>query len=94
LPVASAGRPADIRHAGRCSPGAGNKSADRDSFEYGEWIAFHEDAVFEGARLGLIGIADDVVRAAAFQLQPISLQEKCFPFSCSGKRSAAAAQQL
>ena len=70
---------------------ASDPAAYGHAFDNGERIAFHQDAVFECARLGFIGIADYVVRAAGIWFQQISLQEKCFPFFCCRKCSAAAA---
>ena len=35
---------------------------DRDGFQQGERVFLHQHPVFEGARLGFVGVADDVVR--------------------------------
>src|SRR5579863_2964314 len=71
-------------------PRAGDETSNRHALENGEGIAFHEDAVFEGARLGFVGIADDVVRASRVLLQQMTLQEKSLPFFCGGKGRTAA----
>ena len=73
---------------------AGDKAGNRHTLKNRERIAFHEDAVFESARLGFIGVADDVMRAGGILLQQITLQEKRFPFLGSRKCRAAAAQQF
>ena len=52
---------------------AGNKTADRDALDHGKRISFHQDAVLERARLGFIGIADEVVRAARILLKQMPL---------------------
>ena len=70
---------------------AGDKTANRHAFEYGEGIAFHKDAIFESAGLGFIGIADDVMRAIGFLLQQVPLQKQRFPFFCRGKSRAPTA---
>ena len=75
-------------------PRAGNETANCHALENGEGIAFHEDAVFEGARLGFVGIADDVVAASGSVSQQLTLQEECLPFLGGGKCCAATTQQL
>jgi hypothetical protein len=40
--------------------GADREAGDRHAFEQAEGIALHQHAVGEGARIALVGIADDV----------------------------------
>ncbi len=64
--------------------GAGGDACDSHAFDQQEGIAFHHHAVGEGARVALVGIADDVLlvrRGLAYRL----------PFDAGGKRGSAAA---
>ena len=56
--------PADIRRGCRCSPARAPSAnaGDRHRLDHGERILLHQHAVLEGAGLGFVGVADDVVR--------------------------------
>ncbi len=66
---------------------AGGVAGDRHRLDHGERIALHQHAVLERARLGLVGVADQVVR-------PRGLAGDRLPFAPGREGGAAAAQQL
>src|SRR5712692_4383081 len=66
--------------------GTDSQSSNRHALQNGKRIAFHQDAVFERAGLGLIGIADDVMGAAR-----ASLKQHPFPFLSGGESRASPA---
>ena len=67
---------------------ADGKRPDGHPLQNREWIPFHQNAVFESARLRLIRIANEVVRPAR-----APLQQKRFPFFPCGESSASTPQE-
>ena len=66
---------------------AGRERGDRHRLDERERIALHQHAVLERAGLGLVGVADEVVRPRRLRRAP--------PPTCAGReRRAAAAEQL
>ena len=65
---------------------AGRVRGDRDRLDQPERILLHEDAVLERAGLGLVGVADEVVRRCR-------LTRDRLPLHPGRERSAAAAEQ-
>src|SRR6185369_3317374 len=66
---------------------AGRVAGDRHALDDRERILFHQQAVLERARLGLVGVADQVVRPGR------RLRDRV-PLAPGGERGAAAADQL
>src|SRR5262249_33569352 len=67
---------ADVEVAGRA---AGREGGDRHRLDHREGVLLHEDAVLEGAGLGLVGVADEVVgegRLLRHRL-PLATRRKC-----------------
>ena len=60
---------------------------DRERLHDGEGILFHHDPVLEGARLGLVGVADHVAR-------PDGLVGDGLPLHPGGERGPAASEEL
>src|SRR5262249_15043715 len=63
------------------------------AFDDGKGISFHQDAVFERARLGFVGVANDIVPAIRVLFQNLALKMQRLPFFCSGKGRAAATEE-
>ena len=64
----------------------GRKRGDRHRLDECERIALHEDAVLERSRLGLVGVADEVVRVHG-------LARDGLPLGAGGEGGAAAAEE-
>ena len=65
----------------------GRERGDRHGLDDAERVALHDDAVLEGAGLGLVGVADEVVR-------PHRLPGDRVPLPSGGERRPAAAEEL
>ena len=65
---------------------AGGQRGDRHPFDHGERIALHDDAVLEGARFGLVGVADEV-------MGPRGRARDGVPFAARRKRGTASPQK-
>ena len=65
----------------------GGERRDGHRLDQREGIALHDDAILEGAGLGLVGIADEVMR-------PSWLARHGIPFASGRERSAAATEEL
>src|SRR5215472_5047993 len=63
------------------------------AFDNRKRIAFHQDAVFKRARLGFIGVANDIVPAIRVLFQKLALEMERLPFFCRGKGRAAATEE-
>ncbi len=59
---------------------------DRHRLHEGVRVALHDHAVLEGARLGLVGVAHEVVR-------PVGLRRRGLPFAAGGEGGAASPDQ-
>ncbi len=66
--------------------GTGGEALDRHRLDDGEWVELHEHPILERARLGLVGVAYDVVRLRG-------LRRYRRPLAPGRKRRAAAAEQ-
>src|SRR5579864_7803045 len=67
---------------------ANSQCGNRHAFQDCKRVAFHQNAVFERAWLGLVGIADDIMGAAG-----ASLEQKSFPFFPRGESRTSSAQK-
>ena len=66
---------------------ARREAGDRHRLDERERILFHENAILERSRLGLVGVAHEVVRSRR-------LLRHCLPLASSRERRAATPQQL
>ena len=70
-----------------CMRASGRIRGDRHRLDERERIALHQDAVLEGSRLGLVGVADEIVRLHG-------LFRDGLPFCAGRERGAAASEQV